>query len=114
MSNRIIDKPEVTADDIEYIIVQSGGDAKRVPRSGLPYLDAGSVNLTPSAANTATTAEITFDTPFPDVPAVTATPYASNLSNFSLSGVTKTGFKLNFTRASSTAFTAYWIAVYKP
>lgn len=89
-----------------------------VPVSMVDTLKAGAVTITPSEADTPTKADVVFDTPFPGVPIVTATPMTSApgtvVSGVGIRNITKTGFEVYLTRSNIVETGIQWIAMYQP
>ena len=100
-------------EDIAKLVgITSGGKVVLVENTFFPLVQTGNVKLTPSAANAADSADVTFPAEFPGIPNVVLTPYATNLEYCSIGGITSTGFKINFKRASTTVFSVFWMAAY--
>lgn len=83
----------------------------------IPTIQCGFVSITPSAANTPTSKEVTFPTPFAGVPTVVLTPRSSapgtSVTEVAVTGTTKNGFNAILTRTTTTTTSVNWIAVYK-
>ncbi len=79
-----------------------------------PSIQSGRVNITPTAANTPTSVDITFANPMYDIPRVVATPATDSpgtaVLGVGVTNITKTGFKLWLTCATTTARAVLWIA----
>ena len=82
----------------------------------IPEIQRGSVRITPSAANTPTSVNITFEKPFSGTPTVIATPYTSvpgtTVTGVAVNGASATGCTLWVTRTNTTETVIHWIAVY--
>lgn len=77
-------------------------------------IDSGSVSITPSAANTPTSANVTFSTPFSTTPNVVATAQTAvpgtTVTGVSVSEITTSGCKIYVTRTNKTATVVQWVA----
>lgn len=82
----------------------------------MPVVQYGSVSITPSAANTPTSKEVTFAKAFAAMPTVVATAASSVVGTVVLgvgvSNVTKTGFTIWITRTNTTSTGINWVATY--
>lgn len=108
---RLSDADVAEREDVARLVgITSGGKVVLVEDTFFPLVQTGNVKLTPSAANAADSADVTFPTEFPGVPNVVLTPWATNLSYCVIGGITSTGFKINFKRSSAAQFSVYWIA----
>lgn len=76
---------------------------------------AGSVSITPSAANTPTSKSVSFGKTFPSAPQVVVTPESSvagtTLTGWAVTNITTTGFTAWVTRGNTTSTTLHWIAI---
>jgi hypothetical protein len=92
-------------------IIQAGGQAIRIPE-----IQFGTVKITPSAANTPTSAKVTFQKEFSGVPTVIVSPVGSIVGTTILgAGVTAYTTKdclVWVTRTNTSETTLNWIAVY--
>ena len=81
-------------------------------RTKIPELQAGTVTVTVSSANTKSTATVTFETTFSGTPRVTATPRSASSDTIYcyVSDVSATGFTVNVMRNSAKEVYIDWIA----
>ena len=93
--------------------------AKEMTLNGfrVPEIQHGEIEITPSAANTPTEKEVTFEKSFSGVPHIIITPYTSapgtTVLSASVSGTpTETGFTACLTRSNTTVTTLVWVAIY--
>lgn len=93
--------------------------AKEMTLNGfrVPEIQHGEIEITPSAANTPTEKEVTFEKRFSGVPHIIITPYTSvpgtTVLGASVSGTpTETGFTACLTKSNTTATTLVWVAIY--
>lgn len=76
------------------------------------YIERGEVLLTPSAADTLTTGNITFANAFAEPPTVQVTCRSSvNNTVYSVDNITTTGFSIAFTRETTTNTYFQWLAI---
>lgn len=84
----------------------------------MPIIQTGAITITPSAANTATSATVTFSTPFPGTPRISVTPQNSaagtTLLGWAATGASATSFTCWLTRSNTVSAILQWIAVYIP
>lgn len=108
---RLSDADVAEREDVAKLVgITSGGKVVLAENTFFPLVQTGNVKLTPSAANAADSADVTFPAEFPGVPNVVLTPYATNIEYCAIGGITSTGFKINFKRSSTTAFSVFWMA----
>lgn len=74
-------------------------------------VQSGQVTITPSAANVATSAPVTFPMAYTDPPLIVASPISSGAGvDVGVTGVTTTGALVWLTRPDTTATVINWIA----
>ena len=82
----------------------------------IPEIQYGVVEITPSAANTPTSIDITFDQPFSGEPVITVTPINSvvgtKILGVGYNNRSKNGFKAWLTRTDTSSTNVSWIAMY--
>lgn len=82
------------------------------------FIKAGTAKITPTAADTPSHIEVVFDTPFPGTPIVTLGVNSSVpgtvVKGYSVSKVTKNGFRVFLTRSDLVETWVYWQAIYIP
>lgn len=82
------------------------------------FVKSGVAKITPSAANTPTYVDVVFDAPFAGTPIVTlgvnSTVPGTAVKGYSVSRVTKNGFRAYLTRTDTVETWVYWQAVYDP
>lgn len=108
-----------TATKVGHVLTFSNGasgsfDGSAAKTVKIPDIQGGTVSVTPSAANTATSTKVTFPHAFAGTPTVVACPSSSAPQNISVSteGADKNGVTIYVTRSTTTATTVRWIAVY--
>lgn len=96
------------------------GSAWSTPYAGRSVLafDSGTVSITPSAANTPTSAAVAFTRPFAAAPVVvpglnSAVP-GTTVTGWSVNGITTTGFTAWVTRINTTPTVLEWFAALTP
>ncbi|MCC8129422.1 MAG: hypothetical protein LIO51_05735, partial [Clostridiales bacterium] len=84
----------------------------------VPEIQKGTVSITPSNANTPTSAAVTFDTAFSGTPRVMVTvnnnTVGSYITGVGATGASSTGVTIWLTRnaATTSAINVWWVAVY--
>lgn len=113
-SNEIQAKESPTAPGPLYLNLD-GGDVN-VGAFRIPQIQRGSVTIKPTAANTPTSADVTFAKAFSGTPTVIVTPSTSvpgtTVLGAGVNSVTATGCKIWTTRTNTTDTVINWIAVY--
>lgn len=92
-------------------IIQASGQAIRIPE-----IQAGTVKITPSAANTPTSVKVTFPKEFSGVPTIVVSPVGSivgtTILGAGVTAYTKKDCLLWVTRTNTSETTLNWIAIY--
>ena len=89
-------------------------DALSAQIAALPTIASGIVTVTPTAANSTTSAAVTFPRPFSAPPNVTATAYSgvpNTVTQVTVSNVTETGCTVYMYRTTTVPTNIMWIAV---
>jgi hypothetical protein len=93
------------------LLLNMGGQV----RFGIKTWQTGTVSITPSAANTTTTADIVFPTAFNGSPIIMLTQLtgagSTVTSNVWTTGASATGFTMNLNRSNTTTTTTRWLAI---
>ena len=81
----------------------------------IPLIEVGDVTISPTAANTPTSATVNFANAFSTVPHVVATPYTTlpgtKVLGVGISTVTVNGFDLYLTRTNTDSTKVHWAAI---
>ena len=113
-SNEIQAKESPTAPGPLYLNLD-GGDVS-VGDFRIPQIQRGSVTIKPTAANTPTSADVTFPKAFSGTPTVIVSPATAvpgtTVLGAGVNSVTATGCKIWTTRTNTTDTVINWIAVY--
>lgn len=106
---------KIRADNGMYIARYSGVNGVTYDEMFVPLIQYGSLVITPSAANTPTYSEITFDIEYHENPIMMVTPLTSTPGTVVLgagfNGVSTTGCNIWITRTNTNNTTVHWVAI---